>query len=75
MPFDTSSSAEAIQAQVQQQLSREARLLLAFEMSDFARELARAGVRRAHPEWTNEQITRELLRLSFLPEPLPTSLQ
>jgi hypothetical protein len=56
-------------------MSGEQRLLLALEMSLFARELAKAGIRRDHPEWTNAQIRRELLRLAFLPAPLPPGLR
>jgi hypothetical protein len=53
-------------------MSGEQRLLLAFEMSMFARELNRAGIRHDHPVWTEPQVARELLRLAFLPEPLPS---
>lgn len=41
-------------------MSGEQRLLLAFEMSMFTRELAAAGIRRDHPEWTEAQVAREL---------------
>ena len=51
------------------------RLLLAMEMCDFSRELATSRICRQHPEWTKAQITRELLRLAFLPELLPASLR
>jgi hypothetical protein len=56
-------------------MSGEQRLLLAFEMSLFVRELAKEGIRREHPEWPEERLTRELLRLAFLPAPLPASLR
>jgi len=56
-------------------MSGEERLMLAFEMSLFARELAREGIRRDHPDWTEAQVARELLRLAFLPEPLPAGLR
>jgi hypothetical protein len=56
-------------------MSGEQRLLLAFEMSLFARELNRERIRREHPEWPEALIIRELLRLAFLPAPLPASLQ
>jgi len=49
-------------------------MLLALEMSEFARELAVAGIRRDHPQWTEAQVARELLRLAFLPAPLPAWL-
>jgi hypothetical protein len=72
---DTSPVAQALQLQIQSAMSGEQRLLLSFEMSLFARELAREGIRRDHPEWTEAQVTRELLRLAFLPAPLPAGLR
>jgi len=56
-------------------MSGEQRLLLAFEMSMFARELAMARIRSEHPDWPEKQIAMELFRLAFLPAPLPTSLR
>jgi hypothetical protein len=53
----------------------EQRLLLAFEMSLFARELAKEGVRRDHPDWEEERVARELLRMAFLPALLPPALR
>ncbi len=52
-------------------MSEEQRLTRAFEMSMFARELAKQGIRRDHPEWSEAEVTRELLRLAFYPAPLP----
>jgi len=68
---DTSPEARAEQLRVQQSLSGEQRLLLAFEMSALARQLNRERIRREHPAWSEEQILHELLRLAFFPEPLP----
>jgi hypothetical protein len=68
---DTSPEARAIQLKIQHGMPGEQRMPLAFEMSGFARELARAGIRKDHPEWSEPQVARELLRLAFLPEPLP----
>jgi len=56
-------------------MSGEQRLLLAFEMSLFARELAKEGIRSEHPEWSEARVARELLRLAFLPAPLPAPLR
>jgi hypothetical protein len=56
-------------------MTGEQRVLLALEMSLFAREVAASGIRLDHPEWTDAQIARELLRRSFLPEPLPPGLR
>ena len=63
--------AQAVQIEIQRSMSGEQRLLLAFEMSMFARELSREGIRREHPEWPESRVARELLRLAFLPAPLP----
>jgi hypothetical protein len=72
---DTSPEAQAIQFQIQHEMSGEQRMLLTFEMSEFSRKLARAGIRRNHPEWSKAEVARELLRLAFLPEPLPAWLE
>lgn len=71
---DTTAEAQAIHEQIQRAMSGEQRILLAWEMSQFARELARAGIRQEHPDWTETQVARELLRLAFLPAPLPPGL-
>ena len=72
MPLtDTSHKAQAVQVEIQRSMSGEQRLRLAFEMSQFARELSRERIRREHPDWPETQIDRELLRLAFLPAPLP----
>ncbi len=72
---DTSPAAREIQLQVQRAMSGEQRLLLAFEMSEFARDLARERIRLDHPEWEEGQVARELLRIAFLPAPLPSGLR
>jgi hypothetical protein len=51
------------------------RLLLALDMSLFARALARARIRQEHPEWTEGEVARELLRLAFFPQPLPEKMR
>lgn len=56
-------------------MTGEQRITLAYEMSMFARDLAREGIRRDHPDWTEAQIARELLRLAFLPATLPPGLK
>jgi len=68
---DTDPAAREVQLKVLRAMSGEQRLLLAIEMSEFARELSRAGIRRQHPEWSEKQVTRELLRRAFFPAPLP----
>lgn len=68
---DTSDAARDVQLQVHRAMTGEQRILLAFEMSLFARDLALAGIQREHPDWDEANTARELLRLAFLPEPLP----
>jgi len=71
---DTTPGAQAIQERIRRAMTGEQLLLLAWDMSVFARELARAGIRQEHPDWTEAEIARELLRLAFLPAPLPAGL-
>ena len=72
---DTVGAAQEIQLRVQRAMSGEQRLLLAFEMSLFARDLARERIRSEHPEWEESDVVRELLRLAFLPALLPVRLR
>ena len=72
---DTSPSALALQLQIQRAMPGEQRLLLALEMSLFARELAKEQIRREYPEWSDAQVARELVRLAFLPAPVATRLR
>jgi hypothetical protein len=55
-------------------MTGEQRLLLALEMSLFTRELAKEGIRQEHPEWSDIEVQRELLRRAFLPGPMPARL-
>lgn len=64
---DTSPAAEALQLQVQRKMSGEQRIILALEMSLFARQLSESRIRYEHPEWPDSEIARELIRLAFLP--------
>ena len=72
---DTSPSAQALQLQIQRAMLGEQRLLLALEMSLFARELANERIRREYPEWSDAQVARELVRPTFLPAPVPARLR
>jgi len=72
---DTSPEARAKQDEILRAMSGEQRMTLAYEMSMFARELASEGIRRDHPNWSDAQVARELLRLAFLPAPLPPGLR
>ena len=71
---DTSPEAEEVQLAIFRKMTGEQRLKLALEMSDFARELSLSRIRAEHPEWSDWQVKRELLRLDFLPDALPPGL-
>ena len=68
---DTTPEAQAKQDEIIRAMTGEERIMLAYEMSMFARELMKAGIRRDHPDWTEAQVTREVMRIAFLPAPLP----
>ena len=64
-----------MQIELLRAMSPEQRLLLAIEMSEFARELAKDGIRRDHPEWPESRVIEELIRLAFFPEQIPLWLE
>jgi hypothetical protein len=72
---DTSASAREVQLRVQQGMTGERRLLLALEMSLFVRELTKEGIRHDHPDWSESDVAREMIRLAFLPGPVPFQLR
>jgi len=72
---DTTPEVQARQLEIVGTMTGEQRIALAFEMSMFVRDLAREGIRRDHPDWPEDRIARELLRLAFLPSPLPAGLR
>ncbi len=75
MPIrDTSQEAERVQLEVFRRMTGEQRLKLALQMSDFARELSLSRIRAEHPQWSDWEVKRELLRLDFLPDALPPGL-
>ena len=71
---DTSPEIEAMQAQIHERMSGEQRLLMALEMSSFAHELARQGLRDANPDWSEDRIRREFLLSLFPPGSAPSGL-
>ncbi|HVI09667.1 MAG TPA: hypothetical protein VND65_15365 [Candidatus Binatia bacterium] len=71
---DTSPKAQAVQDEIHRSMPGEQKMALAYEMSMAARELNRSRLLREHPDWSEKQIARELLRLAFFPKPLPAGL-
>lgn len=72
---DTSPAAAALQTSIHRRLTGADRLRLALEMSIAARELALTRLRRQHPDWSESDLKRELLRYAFLSTPLPPPLR
>ena len=72
---DTSPSAASIQARILRRLSGSQRLAIAWDMSQVVRALALTRLRKEHPDWSEIELKRELLRYAFLPGPLPPPLK
>lgn len=72
---DTSPEAVSIQAGIHRRLTGAQRLALAFELSEMVRELCLARLRREHPDWSDRELKRELLRYAFLPGAPPAPLR
>jgi len=60
------TDSETILLAVRRRMTGRQRIQIAAEMSDVVRDLALAGIRARHPEWSNEQRLRELVRYAFL---------
>ena len=71
---DTSPDVFRIQLDLYRQMTCAERFQLAMRMSTLAREFATARIRRDHPSWSDREVKRELIRISFLPEPVPSDL-
>jgi hypothetical protein len=72
---DTSSAAREVQLRIHRAMSGEPRILIAIEMSEFARDLTKAGIRERHPEWEAWRVDLEYFRIVFLPNPVPAGLE
>jgi hypothetical protein len=65
LPADTTLEAARVQNAVYQRMAPERRLALAFQMTASARALSEAGIRHRHPDYTDRQVRRALLRLTL----------
>ena len=59
--LDTSPDARRIQQAVWRRMSPSERVDLAVAMSEEAREIAAAGIRSRHPDWSGERVRHALL--------------
>jgi hypothetical protein len=59
-PRDTTARAAAIASDLNRAAGPVKRFEQALELSDFLRELAKAGLRARHPEYSDEELLRAL---------------
>ena len=62
---DTSPEAAELQYEIHRRFTPAERLRIAFEMSEFARSLSRAGLRRRRPELGERELDVELIRMLY----------
>lgn len=65
---DTSAAARRVQVEALRRMDGPTRLRMAMEMSEEGRRVTLAGIRYRHPDWTEEAVHEELLRLLLGPE-------
>ena len=63
IPADTTIDAARKQFEILRRLDAETRLKMAFELSDNLRSIVEAGVRLRHPQYDEQQINRQVIRL------------
>jgi len=62
IPADTTIDAMRKQFEILRRMSPQKRALISFELSDNIRQIAIAGIKKLHPDFTDAQIKMELLR-------------
>ena len=74
-PRDTTVEADAVQREIRRRLDGVSRLRLALDMSVAARALSLARLRRQHPDYSDLDLKKALLRLAFPTDTLPPPLR
>lgn len=64
-PVDTSEAAHELQLRLYREAGPERRAAIAAELSEILHDLSPAGVRMRHPGFSEEEITREVLRIFY----------
>lgn len=62
---DTSPAAHARQIELYRQAGPARRAEIVAELSEAIREVCRAGVRQRHPEFSEDEVRREVLRIFY----------
>lgn len=65
IPSDTTADAHRVQGEVYARMGGAARLSVAFELSETVKQLACAGIRHRHPQYTDEQVFHAWARLKL----------
>jgi hypothetical protein len=60
---DTTPGARAVQYQALRSIGMAGRIAMTFELSDNMRSVVEDGVRHRHPQWDEQAVEREVLRL------------
>ena len=71
---DTTPDVEKIRLERLRSMTGEERIAITFQLTNLMRRAAAGRIRAENPDWTEAQIKRELLRIAFLPAPLPPGL-
>ena len=64
-PDDTSRDAANVQVAVWRRMSGEQRVAMAFELSENVRQIAAEGVRRRHPDYSDDEVRLAVIRLQL----------
>ncbi|MCB9760496.1 MAG: hypothetical protein H6739_11710 [Alphaproteobacteria bacterium] len=65
LPLDTTPEAHAVQLQILRSRTGEQRLRMALQLSEDVRAFSRAGIRARHPEYSEQEVTWALHRLTL----------
>jgi hypothetical protein len=65
IPLDTSAAAHRVQRDLYIRMGGAARLAIVFQLNETIRNLAMAGIRRRHPDYTTEEVSRAYARLTL----------
>ena len=64
-PLDTHEDAYELQLHLYRQMSAQRKGEMAAELSNAVRSIARQGIRVRHPEFSDAEVSRELIRILF----------
>jgi len=62
---DTTEQAAAVQNEILRRIGMEGRARMTFELSDNLRQIVEDGVRLRHPDWDDEAVRLEAIRLTL----------